>query len=377
MNGVLTTKVMLIDDEMAGDRRVQRAAAELGADLVVIDLRTAVPGAGGKRLLLALRAFGLVIASGMAHPLLRYRSLRAALQHRLADGMFAGLTACFRWTMASLAAARQLRAVLDPSSPCVVYAHDLYCGLAATLLPLPPGSRVVYDAHELEILRNRKAGLLRVLLEHGLEHFVLSRVAEVRVVNHRIAEVMSRWYRMPALRVQYNDHYPEHAVQVPPPEGQPMLVYVGKGVRGRYLDAFAQATATGTFGGVAYLLGSEAPKALHDTGCLLGPDDYEPHLLDICRSRRCLMWCCLDPAPLSYRLATPNKFFQALALGIPVMASRGTYLAELVEQYGFGLVWNEQRVDDMQKTVMSKAFETWVRNVEAFRSALHDGEVKI
>ena len=108
-----------------------------------------------------------------------------------------------------------------------------------------------------------------------------------------------------------------------------------------------------------------------------GPEDYEEHLLQLTRSRRCLMWCCVENACLSYYFGLPNKFFQALAIGIPVIAMRGTWLACIVERHGLGAIFEEGGLGAIIAAVNGPEFETWCSNIAPFRERIRDGRIKI
>src|SRR5690606_14415025 len=171
----------------------------------------------------------LCLARGMSRPLARYRVLGGRLAGRVAVPLFSGLPACIRWTTRAARAAQAIRRALpaSPEARTVVHAHDLYCGLAAALAMAGRHVHLVYDADELEIHRTRKTGWLRILIEHGLEQFVLDRAAEVRVVNHAIERLMREWYAMPSeVRVTYNDFYAVHPVAAPAAAEPPAIVYV-------------------------------------------------------------------------------------------------------------------------------------------------------
>ena len=50
------------------------------------------------------------------------------------------------------------------------------------------------------------------------------------------------------------------------------------------------------------------------------------------------MWASTENICLSYRLSLGNKFFQAMALGIPLLLQE-TYLADIVIKYKLGYVY--------------------------------------
>jgi glycosyltransferase involved in cell wall biosynthesis len=51
-----------------------------------------------------------------------------------------------------------------------------------------------------------------------------------------------------------------------------------------------------------------------------------------------VLFATYDPAIQNHRFASPNKVFEAMMLGKPVVVARGTHVDKLVEQYDCGLV---------------------------------------
>jgi len=60
-------------------------------------------------------------------------------------------------------------------------------------------------------------------------------------------------------------------------------------------------------------------------------------------------------AALSERLAVPWKFSESLASGVPVLVERGTVVARLVEQFGIGLVLEDDNPEGILKMIVSLA----------------------
>lgn len=367
--------LVIVDSPVTGDNRVQRSIAASEYPVAVLDIRDQTVAAA------RLHTF-LIVVFTLSRALWgaggRYRLLSERLSGRVSGNFFSGMKACIRWMACASRASQAITKRSSEEEIRVVHAHDLYCAVAAVLAKRPQGIRLIYDAHELEIHRNRKAGWLRILLEHGLEKLVLRRVSEVRVVNHAIAKVMQQWYEMPPIiRVEYNDLYDHHPTTVPSAVEGPAFVYVGKWVQGRQLELLDRPPGDLGFDVHVFLLGAKLPTHIQGRSWHHGPLDYEEHLLKLARAKRCLMWCCLDATCLSYQLATPNKFFQAMAVGIPVVASRGTYLAEIVEKYEIGAVFDGDNLQDIAEKVMSPVFEKWVAGIAAFRADLRSGRVVI
>lgn len=373
----MNTAFVLVDGPVEGDFRLLRSIEALAGPVEVIDISRGPATDKPSRLRLAA-GVALLVLRGLAASVPRMRKIVAAVGKPNMGRPLAGLPACLRWLGLALAASHELRRRPGLAEAAVIHAHDLYCGVAALAADPPPTARLVYDSHEFQIHRNRAAGLLRILIEAGLEQAVLRRADELHVVNNAIAGVMHDLYDMPAeVRISLNDFYAHHPSCVPPAKGLPALVYVGKGLLGRCLEMLDRPPQVLGFEVFTYFLGSPLPGHIDGSHWHQGPVAYQQPLLQLVRSRRCLMWCCLSTSSLSYRLATPNKLFQALAMGIPVVASRGTYLAELVERYGIGAVVGEGDLAEIARKVQGPDYAEWVRHVDDFRARLRDGSVVI
>lgn len=368
--------LMLIDSEIEGDRRVLRALSALGEGASVKDIRASVvEWRVWKLKIVFITCFFIVKSLCVSIP--SYGKLTRLLTGRVNGSIFKGVPACVRWLYCSIRSGLEISGKYDQQNYCI-YANDLYCAVAALLIVRPDKSYIIYDSHELQIHRNRNAGWLRVLIEYGLEQCVLRHVAEVKVVNKAIMDVMKEWYEIKSpLSVDYNDHYIDYPLVVPLSSMGVVMVYVGKGIRGRKLELLDRPASELGFRVVTYFLGTDLPDGFSKNFWESGPVDYEHHLSGLVQNYRCLMWCCLDSISLSYQLATPNKFFQALALGVPVVASDGTYLAEIVEKYKIGMIFDGVNMGDISLKSTSPLYNEWSMNIGSLRSRLRSGEVVI
>ncbi len=260
----------------------------------------------------------------------------------------------------------------------LIHAHDLYCGVIGAKLAKRLGAKLIYDAHEVEFHRNRKNSWLRSAFDWSVEKHVIQAADEIRVVNTRIADL----YRLAypgidsRLRVVSNDHFLPHSVDVHAiaDSEHATIVYVGQGVKGRQLEQLALVTKGSELSVHAFFIG-EVPELAIDAGWIIGPRDYEDNLVALSRSQRCMMWCCVESFCLSYQLALPNKFFQALAVGMPVIVSKNTYLSEIVQKYKLGIVLDDLNSDLILNTIKSEQFIEWVENIISFRDDLSKGLV--
>ncbi len=367
---------MVVDSDLCGDHRVQSSIRESEGPVVVVDIRQS--GNWTERLSAVIEGIPLFLRILM-WPCRRRRMLMERLGTRVDRRWASGLLASLRLMMKALIASIRIRRILNEAGGDVsLHAHDLYCGVAAAIAKGQRELPLVYDAHELEIHRNRRAGWIRILLEHGLEQFVLDRSTELQTVNSAIRAVMSEWYRLPnRVRVVSNDFYPHKCAAMPSAQAAPAIVYVGQGVNGRELESLDLPSVAALFKVHIFLIGSTLPGHIKARDWWMGPSNYEGELVALARERRCMMWCCLERRCLSYELATPNKFFQALSIGVPIIASQGTYLSEVVHVQDIGMVFDGENLPTIRQVVVGEKYETWVKNIIRFREQIRTGQFVI
>ena len=61
-----------------------------------------------------------------------------------------------------------------------------------------------------------------------------------------------------------------------------------------------------------------------------------------------------DPDHPLTKIGSPNKFFEALATGQPILASKGTYVGEMVEKLKCGIVADTTEDGIRDKLVFTK-----------------------
>lgn len=358
---------VVVDQPICGDRRILSGFSDFDTvQLVDISAERPVPN------LKTVGAAVLLIMRGFFVGLLLFPKLRCVLKEYPKRPLFSGLPAVWQWACAAIGSGERL---LGQSR---FHAHDLYCAVAVVLVA-PRDAEIYYDSHEVQFHRNRKAGWLRILIEAGLERMVVKRADELSVVSHPIAELMEDIYGSPPpVRVRYNDFYSHQLLQRPASGSEISLIYVGKGLRGRNLELLDKPSHELGAKVFFYSLGSSLPPHMSGKHWQFGPENYETHLLEIVTDRRCLMWCCHENQCLSYSYSLPNKFFQSLAVGMPVIASRGTYLAELVEKHSLGLIFEEgSTIEHLLEMARGPLFEEWQGNVVRFREQVRNGSIKI
>jgi glycosyltransferase involved in cell wall biosynthesis len=236
--------------------------------------------------------------------------------------------------------------------PRLIHANDYntaWIGVAGKWLT---GARLVYDSHELWPDRNLRPEPRPWLL---LCESLFVRVADrVVTTSPGYAEVMASRYRIEPPSVVRN--LPEwRAVSTPSIDedspgrdgGAPLAVYFGALTRNRGLPAALRALTQlpelrlrlvgpeawgyrATLGELAEELGVAERVELLDP---VPPDHAATVLADAD-----VGLALIEPACLSYRMTLPNKLYEYVAAGLPILASEIPVLAGEVREHGLGRV---------------------------------------
>jgi len=239
-------------------------------------------------------------------------------------------------------------AIVQRTSPAVVHANDyntMWVGIAAKLLR---GSRLVYDAHELWPDQGLPEWRPRLLACEWL----FMRLADATItVSPGCAEVMAERYRVPPPVVVRN--VPERIVQSPSrPEGlragrKPLAVYVGglDPERGIEQTILALALVPELRLRLMGYGSAEYRSQLDNCATAAGVADrveyrppVEPTAVAETIAGADVGLVLIQPKFLSYRMSLPNKLFEYVAAGLPILASDLPVIAAIVHEEGIGEV---------------------------------------
>ncbi len=273
---------------------------------------------------------------------------RASLPRRAAAGLVRRLAI----PLTIRSQGRWSRAVAPPA--------DLYHGMAYMGIPIALGlakrdrARVVYDARDIYLdAANlaRMTGPMRTLLARAERGWARD-ADRVVTVNRPYAEVMADRFGVPLPLIVLNCSY-----RFDPPEPRPrrlhealgleaatrVVLYQGGFSRDRGIEELIAAIPS-VPGAILVLLGygvlEEQLRAA--AAASLG----RIHVLPAVAPTELLAWVAsadvvampIQPTTLNHRLTTPNKLFEAMAAGVPVVASDLPGMAPIVRETGCGVV---------------------------------------
>jgi len=251
---------------------------------------------------------------------------------------------------------------LDRLAPDILHAHDSDALAPVAIAAARRGIPFVYDAHELWLGRPRREHArlyfaLSQLWYRFVQRFTVPRAAAVLTVSAPIADHLQRQYRLASVRLVPN--YPDSPAALvrrelgelgPVDPGRPIVLYLGGLMRNRGLEVLVDAIA----------LRPEVQLVLLGDG-LLGEDLLLRAEHAGARDRTLLLAAvppgevvayaasadvgvsAVIPTSLNDRYSLPNKLFQYMAAGIPVVASDLPQVREVLESAGAGMVVDTSR----------------------------------
>lgn len=362
---------MALYGDLTYDSRVRKEArslAEAGYDVTIVCLASGATDTDlpANVTVLVMLPTGAMVIPGSSNPFLTGRGDRIGALRRRAAWFVTYVRGLRAWG----------RLVVASAGPVDVWhAHDL-TGLAAIVPSLPRGARIVYDSHELFLESGTAAALPRLArrILRLYERRLVSRAAALITVNDEIASVVRSRYRPRSTAVVHNCP----VLVAPQPTasslirdttgiraGVPIVLYHGSLIAGRGIEPLMDA-----------LLG-EGLEDLHLV--LMGYGQKRDELRSLARSepwrRRMHV---LDPVPPSVLLSwvasadigamlnpggtlndvysSPNKLFECLAAGTPVVASDFPTLRRIiVDNPGgpLGAVCDPTSVDAIRRSIRS------------------------
>jgi glycosyltransferase involved in cell wall biosynthesis len=278
---------------------------------------------------------------------------------------------------------RRLVHVLVSLRPDILHAHDsnalLPVGLAARRLDRP----FVYDAHELWLHRPRR-GHARVYHEASrayyaaMQRWLVPRAAAIITVSEPIVRHLERVYRRsdvalvpnyPVLRERPTPAALRELVGSSLPPDAPIVLHLGGIMASRGLEQLVSALPFVPEAHLVLLGGGEA-SSLHAIAARAGAGGrlhvvppVAPALVEEHAAAADVGVVTTQPIGLNNRYSLPNKLFQYMAAGIPVIATDFPQITDIVVGSGAGLV-----TDTRSPELIARALSTLLADLDAARA---------
>lgn len=342
--------ILLVRNGVEHDARVWRAAGVAAAlgEVLVIGAQTDLAPAGrfqrgGGVTVLRLPATGGLLR-WLGHALAAPGSTTTGAGPRWsADGGALSPRARLRRVVLGASWTLRATAIVLRRRPAIVHANDwntMWVGVAAKLFG---GCALIYDSHELWADRNGRWEWRPWLV--GCEWLFVRYADVVLTTSPGHAGALARRYRVRQPTVVRN--LPERLGRPSATPGPPTLAYVGGIMPGRgleqALDALAlvsgvrlRAVGPGTGAYRDSLLQRATTLGVAERFELCPPvspdvvvDELAPATVGL---------CLIQPICRSYELCLPNKLFEYVAAGLPVLCSDLPVMAMVVREHGLGEV---------------------------------------
>jgi len=245
--------------------------------------------------------------------------------------------------------------------PDAIHCHNLDSAPIALRVMRRARRRPVFVADFHEIYRESRA-----LPQKGIAG-VAARAA-ARYLEHRsvpradlvitVVEAQVDYYRnLGARRVLVVENAPDHRLFTPVARNEPEFVVCFIGQK-RWLPSLVNLMhAVQSLPRVWALLVGGGPAAAEVEQAASTMDRVEvrgvvePAKIPALYQRSDAVWCCYDPALLNWRTSFPVKSMEAMASALPVICTRGTWIAEYAERNGLGIAIDDSDVSDVRRAL--------------------------
>ena len=269
----------------------------------------------------------------------------------------------------------------------VVLANDANTLVPALILRALKGTNFVYDSHELWRRRNVPKRRIAPYVEAAIERVGITRASRVMTVSPSIAEWLKRAYNLDELPALVRN-IPSEAPVPDRSEGRlhdlaglssdiPIISYGGGITTSRGIEETIDALALMDPNVHLVMLGYGAEdyiESLHQRAKKRGvahrihvvgpvaPDEVTSALAD-----GDVAVVHIRPTCLSYRFALPNKLFESIRAGLPVVAADLPDLAAIIRELGVG-----RTVALEDPSSLADALTAVLRDGDAFRAAARE-----
>ncbi len=247
----------------------------------------------------------------------------------------------------------RLTAFLAEYRPDLVHSHNLPDTLTVLANELADGTPVVHDVHDLQSLRRTpyENGFPQPRAVHELERAAVEESAALVTVSDELLARLARRYRLPARTLVFPNyalarHLPAALPLRPPPDpARPRIVYEGTlSTNGGHYDLREIFRALVEAGATLDVYPNRPVREYHELAARLPGltvhDALEPAALLRVLPGYDFGWAGFDEALNKAHIDTalPNKLFEYLACGLPVLTLEHEAMRRFLEERQVGIV---------------------------------------
>lgn len=301
-----------------------------------------------------------------------------------------------------LKAHQALKSELEELTPSHFHASDLYSLPASAAAAAKNNAILTYDARELyPHVESLRTSLFKRIAWRMIEKHLVRQCDKIFTVSPGIAQIMASSYQITPPLVIYNA--PDLIAQRPSPlvlrellnDPNDLIVLHNGQIRpGRGCEHLAQAIEHTNDVSLVFLGDGPAKQAIIDHSeerdyrhKLYFVDAVPPNEVISVTKQASIGATVLQDSCLNHRLALPNKLFEYIAAGVPVLASNLPEIASIINQYEVGAIVNpddprqiSQILNKLEKnrslldkwranTQLAAETFSWQKASEAFSSA--------
>ncbi len=260
-----------------------------------------------------------------------------------------------------------IKTVIDQKAD-VYHGHDVSGFIHAYIGARKNKAKIVYDSHELHsqltYLKHSRFPRLRKKVENFIERFLIKRVDKVIVVSESIADYMEKNFSIPRPLILMNCPLSSHFKDTPTVsgedikriealkrQGKKILLIQGRITPERGFEEFIEAIRLLGDDIIGLIVGGgplqkpleqqvQADKTLAKKIIFTGQIPFD-QLLNYTRLADVGFIMTQNTCLNSY-FSLPNKLFEYMLVGIPIVASNLLEIRNILEKYNIGIVVNER-----------------------------------
>jgi glycosyltransferase involved in cell wall biosynthesis len=249
--------------------------------------------------------------------------------------------------------------------PDVVHCHDTMVLPVGLIIKVFYKSKLIYDAHELESDKNGQSKLLSkitLIIEkvcwHRIDHFISVSDSIINWYKKNIGFKQSTLILNSPIINSTNNSYPKRYFHelYNIPNDKLVFVYLGFLGKGRYIESLIKIFSNSNVKSHIVFIGygeladvilnhQEKCKKIHLHNAIT-----HDHVVNIVKSAD-MGFCLIENVSLSDYYCLPNKLFEYIFAGVPVVASDFPDLRSMIEKYNLGKCCS-LNTDSILKTIL-------------------------